>query len=195
MRTKLFLFIPPVLVAAAACGGSTAQLSTAGHHGTAGDKPQSVVVPAGSTGPSMCRTSGLSVKLGGSNGAAGSIYRPLIFTNTGTASCTLRGYPGVSFVAPKSGDQVGAAGSRNAQHAVTTVTLAAGGSASAVVQIVDEGNYPPSRCKASAVSGLRVYPPGNTDAAYVAFGSNSTACSTDVGGLTVMAVVGGTAGM
>jgi hypothetical protein len=38
------------------------------------------------------------------------------------------------------------------------------------------------------VSGLRVYPPGNKDAAYVPFPDAVTACSTDVTQLTVESV-------
>jgi hypothetical protein len=128
------------------------------------------------------------VRLGGRQGTAGSFYAPLVFTNTGSSSCTLRGYPGVSYVAPRTGQQVGAAATHNARYAVTTVTLAAGRSASAVVQLVDIGNFPRSRCVPATASGLRVYPPGSSAAAYVAFSAPQQTCSTQVTDLTVQAV-------
>lgn len=138
-----------------------------------------------------CRTNDLSLGFGSGGGAAGSVYEPLQFTNNGTSSCTLSGYPGVSFVTSGSGDQVGAAASRNPQHAPVTVTLAPGATAHATVQIVDSMNYSPAQCKATDVSGFRVYPPGETTAAYVPFDHASKACTTDVTQLTVEAVVAG----
>jgi hypothetical protein len=135
----------------------------------------------------MCQTTDLTLTLGQSEGTAGSIYEPLHFINKGTSSCTLYGYPGVSFVAG-SGDQIGSPASRNAQHPSRTVTLSPGASADAVVQVVDHGNYGADQCKAKAVSGFRVFPPGNKDAAYVPFHNAVTACSTDVTQLMVEAV-------
>jgi uncharacterized protein DUF4232 len=56
------------------------------------------------------------------------------------------------------------------------------------VQVVNHSNYSPSQCKAADVSGFRVYPPGETAAAYVPFDQATSACSTDVTQLTVEAV-------
>lgn len=135
-----------------------------------------------------CRTRDLSLGLGRAEGTAGSVYEPLRFTNTGAGACTLTGYPGVSFVTAGSGDQVGAAASRNPQHAAVTVTLAPGATAEAVVQVVDYMNFGSAQCRATAVSGFRVYPPGETAAAFVPFDHPSNACSTHVDQLTVEAV-------
>jgi hypothetical protein len=143
----------------------------------------------------MCMTSSLSLRLGQAGYAAGSRYQPIVFTNTTRATCTLTGYPGVSFVAPGTGHQVGAAAMRNTQHATTTVALAPGASASALLQIVNHANYPPANCKATPVSGLRVYPPGNRAAAYIPFsGNGQSACSSQVEQLAVDAVVRGSSG-
>jgi len=149
---------------------------------------------SGSTAASVCSTSGLSLRLGAAGHAAGSAYIPIVFTNTSGSSCTLTGYPGVSFVAPGSGHQVGKAASRNTQHLGSTVTLASGGSASALIQIANTDNFTDG-CGATAASGLRVYPPDNKAAAYVAFTQNEQVCSDDVGQLSVESVVAGTAGM
>jgi len=182
-----------VAVAAAACGGGTAQLAT---KQAAPKAPASNVAAAGSTSttPGRCTTGDLSVRLGAAGGAAGSTYEPLVFTNKGSATCTLDGYPGVSFVAPSSGRQVGAAASHNSTHAATLVTLTPGATASAMLQIANEGNYPAATCSPTTVSGLRVYPPGSTTAAYVAFTAPTKACSTDVHELSVEAVVSGSSG-
>jgi Protein of unknown function (DUF4232) len=144
--------------------------------------------------PHTCLTSGLSVRLGAEQGAAGSVYEPILFTNTSGHPCTLFGYPGVSFVAPGTGHQVGSAAFRNPQHAPSGLTLAPGASASAMLQVVDDHNFPPTNCQTVTVSGLRVYPPGNTAAAYVPFGGAATACSTHVIQLTVEATVIGRTG-
>jgi hypothetical protein len=142
----------------------------------------------------MCLTSSLTARLGTSQGAAGSIYQAIVFTNTSKTTCTMFGYPGVSYVAPGTGHQVGAAAARNPAHPSVTVTLAPGGSASALVQMVDALNYPPSSCALVSVSGLRIYPPGNTAATYLPFAAVRKACSTQVSQLTVEASVPGVNG-
>lgn len=177
MNTRVFTAAAVALIATAAgCSSGTSNDAQVG--------PQ----PSASATVTTCQTKDLSFSLGTSEGTAGSVYQPLRLTNTGTGTCTLTGYPGVSFVTGASGDQVGAAASRNPQHAVTTVTLAPGATAESVVQVVDHMNYAPAQCKATDVSGFRVYPPGNTAAAYVPFDHSSSACSTDVTQLTVQAV-------
>lgn len=115
-----------------------------------------------------CRTSALKVFLrGGSGGAAGSVYEGLDFVNRGGAACTLRGYPGVSFV-DGAHHQVGAAARRTAPPQATTVTLKPGARASVILRTTETANYPPSRCRPQSVRGLRVYPPGQTRSAFVA---------------------------
>ncbi len=103
-----------------------------------------------------------------SSGAAGSFYYKLEMTNLSGRRCSLAGYPGVSAVG-LSGHQLGSAARRNPQHAPTTVTLADGATAVAVLQVVDVGNYPPSRCGPVTAAGLRVYPPNDTGAKIVPY--------------------------
>ena len=189
-RMVLGLGIAAVTMAAGCGGGSstnTAKVSPS-HAGGAGSTDQVVNAGSTSTAPTTCQTHDLNLTLGQGEGTAGSIYEPLRFTNKGASACTLYGYPGVSFVTAGSGTQVGSPASRNPQHPAKTVTLSPGDSAEAVVQVVDHGNYGPDQCKATDVSGFRVYPPGSKDAAYVPFDTASTACSTDVAQLTVEAV-------
>ena len=167
----------PLLVAAAAL--SSAPLTAAS---------------AAPVATSRCTTAQLKAHLGAGSGAAGSVYAPIIWTNKSQATCTLFGYPGVAYVAPSSGNQVGAAATRNPQHSPTMVTIKPGGHASALVQIANYQNYPKANCKPSAVSGLRVYPPGSHSAEFVAFATTRKACSTNVSQLHVEATVKGRTG-
>ena len=165
-------------------GGATHNVAKIGPAGSAGKTSDKVVAA-----PTVsCLSKNLSFSIGRADGAAGSVYEPLRMTNKGRSSCTLYGYPGVSFVTGGSGNQVGAAASRNTQHSAATVTLAPGATAESIVQVVNHMNYAPSQCKAEDVSGFRVYPPGEKSAAYVPFDRASSACSTDVTQLTVEAV-------
>jgi len=134
-------------------------------------------VPVGTptpTGPPGCATATLKAALGSGGGAAGSVYYPIIFTNTSASACTLYGYPGVSFVTA-SGGQVGAAAKEDPVYPRQLVTLAAGGTAHAELQITDAQNYPSATCSPVAVHRLKVYPPGQTSAIYVAI--TSTGCA------------------
>jgi hypothetical protein len=182
----LLLAVPAV----AACGGG-------GSHPialTPADSP-AASTPAQSTSSSpTCSTSDLSLHLGAQGGAAGSVYAPIVFTNTSGTACTLSGYPGVSYAAPHEGKQVGAAATRNTLHAASTVTLQAGASAAALLQMANYANYPAASCSAVPVGGLRVYPPGSRTAALVALAAGQMACSSDVDQLRVAAVVAGSSG-
>ncbi len=119
------------------------------------------------------------MSLGTPNGTAGSIYYPLHFVNKGSAACTMTGYPGVSFVAPGNGTQVGKAATRTTAP-TPTVTLGPGGQATATVQIAETGNFSQADCGPTTVSGLRIYPPANTADTYVKFSNSQQACSKDL---------------
>ena len=131
---------------------------------------------------SACATSALKVSLGPANGAAGTVFYPLNFVNTGKLGCTLRGYPGVSAVT-SSGQQVGSPASQ-ISSSYTTVTLLPGKTQSALVGIVETGNFDPSQCAPVTASGLKVFPPGQNKAVTIKK-SFSTCSSTSVISLTV----------
>jgi hypothetical protein len=126
--------------------------------------------PAATTAAtSRCATSGLVIWLETQgNGALGSIYYNLGFTNLSGHACTLLGYPGVSAV-NLGGHALGSAASRDNSHAPVVVTLAAGATASAVLRIVEAGNFPSSTCRQVLAAGLRVYPPNQTASKVVPF--------------------------
>src|SRR5436305_2023608 len=58
-------------------------------------------------GPSPCPTRSLQVKLGASQGTAGSVYTTIDFTNISNVTCTLYGYPGVSLQTARPLHQIG----------------------------------------------------------------------------------------
>ncbi|GAA0683170.1 hypothetical protein GCM10010193_41250 [Kitasatospora atroaurantiaca] len=98
--------------------------------------------------------------------AAGQRYATLVFTNTSAISCTLTGYPGVSYVAAN-GVQSGNAAVRE-NGTVTTVTLQPGGKASAKLHDSNGiGGYDPAQCQLSPAEGLRIYPPNQTAALFL----------------------------
>ena len=108
---------------------------------------------------SPCRTANLVVWFNtNGNGAAGTVFYKLNFTNLGSQSCTLRGYPGVSAVS-LAGRQLGSAATRNNVAKVKTITIGTGKTASATVGIVEAGNFPSSSCGLTTAAGLKVFPP------------------------------------
>jgi hypothetical protein len=130
---------------------------------TASSSPEaSSNAPAG-TDDSSCSAGQLSAAIetepGG--GAAGSVYRTLVVTNTGDKSCTLAGYPGVSYVDAK-GKQVGAPADRDPDAITVTVTVAPGGTASAQLRQTNAQNYG-EKCGLTDVAGVKVYPPNRKD--------------------------------
>lgn len=96
--------------------------------------------------------------------AAGTLYMPLEFTNLSKQTCTMYGYPGVSAIS-LNGAQLGGAASRDTNTKPTTVTLAAGATAYALLEYsnVFTTNCTPVTDKITAYE-LRVYPPNQTKA-------------------------------
>ncbi len=131
---------------------------------------------AASAAVPQCATSALEVWLGlGPGGAAaGSTYYPLEFSNISSATCTLRGFPGVSAIG-SGGAQLGSPAGWDTAVTPQTVTLAPGATAHTVLQIADVGNYPPSTCNPATAIGLRVYPPNQTSSTVVTY--SFRACS------------------
>ena len=84
-----------------------------------------------------------------------------MLTNTGNKSCTLAGYPGVSYVDAK-GKQVGAAADRDPDAKKATVTMNTGrhrrGPAAP-----DQRAELREECGLTDVAGVKVYPPNRKD--------------------------------
>ena len=138
-----------------------------------------VVVPSSSApGTPACATSALQVKLGSSNGYAGGVYVIIDFTNTSGSTCTLFGYPGVSLVTGPPYKQIGLAAKRSTSTSKKLVTLAAGATANAQLQIVDALNFPSASCGPTKATALKIYPPNQTEPVYLP--NTSTGCSKPV---------------
>jgi hypothetical protein len=140
--------------------------------------PSSAPPSGGGAGLPACRSTSLAmtIDLSQANGAAGSTYYPLNFSNTSTKACEMYGYPGVSFVTAGSGagKQIGAAALRSTAFTKLAVRLAPGGSAHAWLKVTVAANFPASACNPVTADWLKVYPPGETVAGYVS--QTFTAC-------------------
>jgi Protein of unknown function (DUF4232) len=174
-------------VTATACSTSTPSGPTATVTITAGSS--SAPAPSPSTGASTgsaspaaapCRTAGLRVSKGATNGAAGTIYTNIDFTNTSGAACMLEGYPGVSLVSAgnNGGKQVGDDAKRTTTAPVRAVTLEAGQTAHAALGVAEAANFPAARCKPVTAHWLKVFPPNQRAAAYVPFTTKTCGNST-----------------
>jgi hypothetical protein len=148
---------------------ASASSSTADATPAAASSSSSAAAP----GPSGCLASGLQAALGVSQGTAGTIYQVIVLTNTSNATCTLYGYPGVSFVTGAGGSQVGAPASKNPVVAKALVTLAAGAKADVLLAVHDAGAI--ANCKITSVNWLRIYPPGDYGSIYVQYKTQACA--------------------
>jgi Domain of unknown function (DUF4232) len=125
--------------------------------------------PARAAAAPRCATSGLVLWLNtAGNGAAGSVYYNLYFTNLSGRPCTLKGYPRVSAV-DLGGHRIGATASRETDKQPALVTLGRGVTATAVLRIVQAGNFPAAGCVAVTAAGLRVFPPGQSTSKVIPF--------------------------
>jgi hypothetical protein len=147
--------------------GSTTTVTASPSAPAASSNTPAVAAPSSSAAGTACATSALQVKLGPSDGYAGGVYQTIDFTNTSGSPCTLTGYPGVSLVTGSSHQQLGLAAKRTTTTPVTTVTLAPGATANAVVQIVDALNFPSPTCQPAKAADLKVFPPDQFTAVYL----------------------------
>jgi hypothetical protein len=146
---------------------------------TSSSNTPAVVAPSSSAaGTPACATSALQVKLGSSDGYAGGVYVVIDFTNSSGSSCTLFGYPGVSLVTGPPYKQIGLAAKRSTSTPKKLVTLAAGATASAQLQIVDALNFPSATCGPAKATALKIYPPNQTEPVYLP--NASTGCTKPV---------------
>jgi hypothetical protein len=161
----------PAVATSPAAGGASASGAPSGGGGTA----------AG------CATRDLQVKAGTAEGAAGSSYQYIDFTNIGSAACTLYGYPGVSLAAGKPVAQVGAAAARSTTAGPTVVTLQPGGTANSLLRITVAQNYPSAACAPKTTTYLQIYPPNQTTPIFLTF--SSTGCASSAVKLLTIGVV------
>jgi uncharacterized protein DUF4232 len=187
-----------LLAACSARGGSAAPQATATvtvqatQAGTAGGQPSSQTTPAAPPAspapppPAACSTRYLGAKVGASQGATGSTYVVLVFTNLNNYPCTLYGFPGVALDNGKPATPVGLAAAENPATPRELVTLGPHGTASALLRIVHAADYPAAKCNPVTTNWLQIIPPNQYAPIYL--GYTTQTCAKPVQILTVDAV-------
>ncbi len=199
----LLLLVAAGTVAALAsgCGSNAAPTPgttvtvTASPPSGGGSQPSATApsTPAPPAGPAECTTAELHVAIGESNGAAGTIFYGLDFTNITDSTCFMQGYPGVSLVSTDSGagSQIGADAKRDPVTPSKQLLIPAEGTAHAVLGVAEAGNFPASKCNPVSAMWLKVFPPDQTVPAYVPF-TTQTCASTSEPTMRITAVSAGT---
>jgi len=130
--------------------------------GVSADVPSSVRILAA---PPSCTQAQLRIAAGRQGAGLGSFYAPVIFRNVSTVACSLRGYPGVEFVAAD-GAAIPTTPSHGTAIPVRTVVLKPGRTASAMLSGADFGpNGGATPCPETA--GVRIIAPGLTTQVFV----------------------------
>lgn len=185
-RIVLGCVVAPFMLAAS-CGGPGGA-TVGGPTNGPPTSPSTSDTPAdlGATTTRACTARDLEASLGGTEGAAGTTYRALVFTNTSGQPCTIEGIPRVSFVAGDDRHQVGA-DATPAGAVGPVVMLAPAATATAPIGFVNIGNFDPADCEPTDVRGLRVFPPGGQENQFVPF--DTTTCgAADFQAMTVRTV-------
>ena len=163
-----------VAVAAAVVAGLA--ISTAAYAATSSGTSSATAATSAHSIP-RCTASNLGVWLavGQGNGAAGTIYYTLEFTNLSHHTCYLYGYPGVSALS-RNGNQLGSPASWGSLRGARIVNLAPGATAHTVLAYHDAVVTTEPGCDpVNSAANLRVYPPGQRSATFAAF--SFQACS------------------
>ena len=153
--------------------------------------PSAVASPTEGAVAAECTTSQLRLSAGPGGAAAGTDYIPLVFTNVSGTPCSLRGYPGASFV-DSSGARLGFPADRSQGEPVRRVVLPSGGKAHALLGIPATANYSQSDCQPRHAAGIRAYPPNQRQSLIVHI--KLTVCTTDSGRSLIQPVRPGTRG-
>jgi hypothetical protein len=114
--------------------------------------------------PPVCTTANLVVwvNVDEGQGALGTWYYPLEFTNVSNHTCRVWGYPGVS-ATDAIGTQLGDAAGRQADWPPAWVSIGAGGTVHALFGY-GAAEVSTANCKPKAATYLKVYPPNQTTA-------------------------------
>jgi Protein of unknown function (DUF4232) len=159
-----------------ASAGGHSPPAAASHQAANAAAGQGTSAAATAAAAAPCAQGTLKLSAGTGSGAAGSTYYSLDFTNVSRSTCTLDGYPGVSFVT--SGPQrseLGQPAYRDAAFASHPVTLSPGSTAHADLRVQLAASYPAALCKPVSAHWLRVYPPESTTALYLRL--NAVTCT------------------
>ena len=160
--------------------------------GTAAAPAPGAASPTAAGAAPACPTRSLGLKLGLAQGAAGSTFQVIDFTNISHATCTLYGYPGVSLAGGRPVMQIGLAAAESHATARKLVTLSPRAVANAVLQIAHAVNFPAARCGLVTADHLQIYPPNQTT--LVSLPYTSQTCAKPVQILTIGVVQAGSGG-
>lgn len=115
-----------------------------------------------------CRQDQLRISAGRAGAGLGSFYAPVVFRNVSATPCSLRGFPGLEYVAPD-GRALSTHPSHESTIPVRTVVLRPGKAASVMLSGGDFGpNGGATPCP--EVSGVRIIAPGLTTQVFVPAG-------------------------
>ena len=132
--------------------------------------------PAGAAGTApRCTTNRLAITAGQDDGAAGTLYLPLYFTNTSSKACVIYGYPRVAYVTAPHGQQVNNEAVPDVIGTPQHLTLVPTARAVAVLRMPQAGNYDEETCRPVPVAGIRVAPPADRTTVFI--GHPNTVCS------------------
>ena len=180
MRRILPILVLPVafLAACSAAGPATTSPATTSPT-TTGPTSSAATSPAATTeqvntATPRCHTADLKVTSAYGDGATGHYSVNLRFTNRSAHTCTLYGYPGVSWVAGDKGTQVNDPFKRETATK-KTITIKPGATAHSMLLEEQVAFFDAKTCKPVEVRGYRVYPPDETAAVFVS--APEKACS------------------
>jgi hypothetical protein len=162
-----------------AAAGSTAAPAPSRGTGSAAAPAPAGTTSGGSTAGARCATSQLTGSVAdGGGSSAGATRVAIILRNHGAQSCTLQGWPGVSFVGGGNGTQIGNAATLDRSTPHQTLTLRPSGEVQAIVTVRDAGDWDSATCHPRVTDGFRVIPPGSRQALFVpASGSLFESCA------------------
>jgi Protein of unknown function (DUF4232) len=177
-RRAIAVMTGTAVAALAITGVAFAATSASASPGSGAARVAAVVVPK--CAPALGQSGNVSawVADGQGNGAAGTIYYPLEFTNLSGHTCSMYGFPGVSAIS-RSGRQLGSPANRESGGAFgtpRTVTVRPGATVHAILAYHDaEVSTAPGCDPVNTTFELRVYPPNERGATLAFF--NLEACS------------------
>jgi hypothetical protein len=158
---------PTPAATTAATAGSAAAPAPSRGSGTAA-APAPAGTTSGGTASTRCATSQLTGSVAdGGGSSAGATRVAIILRNTGARSCTLQGWPGVSFVGGGNGTQIGNAATLDRSTPHQTLALRPSGEVQAVVTVKDAGDWDSATCHPRVTDGFRVIPPGSRQSLFV----------------------------
>ena len=173
------VFVLPVLAVGLLAGCATTQVPSADVTASSspsdptesptptGGSPDEVFAPGAPDG--QCAAVNLDVTIEGADGAAGSTYYRVVFTNSGQ-ECVLQGFPTVAISGLGNGTQMGVKADELDESSPVIVTLATGGSAVAPLQAItiDPGGGPlGASCTVGNGDGYTVSPPHSYEQLFV----------------------------